>query len=73
MRKQTLEIKDIFLIFLASVALLALASILLRLVIKTYYEKSTEAYQNKLMKNQKIRKPPLKILRRDSKIQITVV
>lgn len=50
MRKQTLEIKDIFLIFLASVALLALASILLRLVIKTYYEKSTEAYQNKLMK-----------------------
>ena len=52
MRKQTLEIKDIFLIFLASVALLALASILLRLVIKTYYEKSTEAYQNKLMKNQ---------------------
>ena len=55
MRKQTLEIKDIFLIFLASVALLALASILLRLVIKTYYEKSTEAYQNKLMKNQKIR------------------
>ena len=55
MRKQTLEIKDIFLIFLASVALLAAASILLRLVIKTYYEKSTEAYQNKLMKNQKIR------------------
>lgn len=52
MRKQTLEIKDIFLIFLASVALLAAASILLRLVIKTYYEKSTEAYQNKLMKNQ---------------------
>ena len=52
MRKQTLEIKDIFLIFLASAALLAAASILLRLVIKTYYEKSTEAYQNKLMKNQ---------------------
>ena len=52
MRKQTLEIKDIFLIFIASAALLAAASILLRLVIKTYYEKSTEAYQNKLMKNQ---------------------
>ena len=52
MRKQTLEIKDIFLIFLASVALLASASILLRLLIKTYYEKSTEAYQNKLVKNQ---------------------
>lgn len=52
MRKQTLEIKDIFLIFLASAALLASASILLRLLIKTYYEKSTEAYQNKLVKNQ---------------------
>lgn len=51
MRKQTLEIKDIFLIFLASAALLASASILLRLLIKTYYEKSTEAYQNKLVKN----------------------
>lgn len=50
--KRSLEIKDIFLIFLASAALLAAASILLRLVIKTYYEKSTEAYQNKLMKNQ---------------------
>lgn len=52
MRKQTLEIKDIFLIFLASAALLASASILLRRLIKTYYEKSTEAYQNKLVKNQ---------------------
>ena len=47
-----MEIKDIFLIFLASVALLASASIMLRLLIKTYYEKSTEAYQNKLVKNQ---------------------
>ena len=47
-----MEIKDIFLIFLASAALLASASILLRLLIKTYYEKSTEAYQNKLVKNQ---------------------
>ena len=47
-----MEIKDIFLIFLASAALLALASILLRFLIKTYYEKSTEAYQNKLVKNQ---------------------
>ena len=52
MRKQTLEIKDIFLIFLVSAALLASASILLRFLIKTYYEKSTEAYQNKLVKNQ---------------------
>ena len=47
-----MEIKDIFLIFLVSAALLASASILLRLLIKTYYEKSTEAYQNKLVKNQ---------------------
>ena len=47
-----MEIKDIFLIFLASAALLASASILFRLLIKTYYEKSTEAYQNKLVKNQ---------------------
>lgn len=47
-----MEIKDIFLIFLASAALLASAFILFRLLIKTYYEKSTEAYQNKLVKNQ---------------------
>ena len=43
---------DIILIFTAALLFLAAASILLRLVIKTYYEKSTEAYQNKLMKNQ---------------------
>lgn len=48
MRKQTLEIKDIFLIFLASVALLAAASILLRLVIKTYYERARKPTRTSL-------------------------
>ena len=43
---------DIILIFTAALLFLAAASILLRFLIKTYYEKSTEAYQNKLMKNQ---------------------
>jgi hypothetical protein len=48
MRKQTLEIKDIFLIFLASVALLAAASILLRLVIADHRDKLAPHHRHDL-------------------------
>ena len=43
---------QIIIIFIAALLFLVAAAFILRFLIKTYYDRSTAAYQNKLMKNQ---------------------